>query len=146
MILQDMVALLTNGPGIVPVPVPPLLPDGSSLVLGTNLFYGRMPPTPDTCVALFEAPGNSYQSLGGGPSVYEAPKVTVMTRATDYDTARLLIERVKHFFDALPYTSIDGIHIMDMDVDSTPLLAPPDEKDRWLFVTTLTCWKEPSTI
>ena len=30
-----------------------------SLTLGTNLFLGRLPESPDTCVAIYETAGSS---------------------------------------------------------------------------------------
>jgi hypothetical protein len=41
----------------------------TALTLGTNLFLGRLPDTPDTCVALFETGGLTPAETMGGSSL-----------------------------------------------------------------------------
>lgn len=60
-----------------------------SLTLGTNLFLGRMPDDPDTCVTLYEYSGNDPVNVMGGDAMppVEQPRVQVATRAAGYATA-----------------------------------------------------------
>lgn len=63
-----------------------------SLTLGTNLFLGRLPDEPDTCVALYETGGSEPLSVMGSDALppVEQPRVQVLTRASSYATARAL--------------------------------------------------------
>ena len=56
----------------------------ATLVVGTNLFLGRLPEDPDTCVAIYETMGQSPDNTFGGSTVpvFENPRIQVVTRAT----------------------------------------------------------------
>ena len=41
----------------------------TALTMGTNLFLGRLPDTPDTCVAVFETSGEGPVNTGGGSTL-----------------------------------------------------------------------------
>ncbi len=62
----------------------------TDLTLGTNLFLGRMPDAPDTCVTVYEDSGGAPLDTFGADSAppIEQAGVTVHTRAAAYSTAR----------------------------------------------------------
>ena len=64
----------------------------TTLTLGTNLFLGRLPDTPNTCVALFETGGLSPEETMGGSSLpaYTQPRCQILVRAADYASASSL--------------------------------------------------------
>lgn len=44
--------------------------------LGTDLFAGQLPESPDACVALYEYGGLAPEhSIGGGPAKFERPRL-----------------------------------------------------------------------
>lgn len=70
--------------------------------LGTNLFTGLMPDTPDACVALLEYPGGAgIYTFGSGGTIIENPRIQVIARGTTYPGAQSSIHSV--------YTALDGL-------------------------------------
>ena len=68
----------------------------TTLVLGTNLFLGRLPETPDTCVGIIETGGQSAVEAMGGSSLpaYTRPRVQTIIRAAAYSDASGLAEDI----------------------------------------------------
>lgn len=65
------------------------LNDNSSLgiVLGTDLFFGRLPDQPDNCVGVFDNPGDPPMlTLDKATSNYFYSSVSVRVRDSDYTT------------------------------------------------------------
>ena len=60
----------------------------ASLTAGTNLFYGRLPEVPDTCVALYETGGGVPDDTMGNNSapVFENPRAVQSPFALERDS------------------------------------------------------------
>lgn len=71
---------------------------------GTNLFYGILPPDPDTVVTLFEYGGEAAEpNLGLGTVNIEYPRVQVLCRGArdQYDEPRLVAQNIVGIFTAV---------------------------------------------
>lgn len=107
-----------------------------TLTLGTNLFIGRMPDTPDVCVALYEYGGSGPTEVMGAQAtaVLENPRLQVATRAASYAAAETLARSV--------WTALSGV--LDQTLTSTrynvvsaiqsPFPLERDSSDRVVFV------------
>jgi len=63
--------------------------------VGTDLFLGTMPDTPDTCTALHEYAGPAPNYTHGDLLPFEEhPRLQVMTRSATYTTARNKAEAI----------------------------------------------------
>lgn len=54
--------------------------------VGTNLFVAHVPPSPDTCLVVYPAPGNIYYA----PNIqhaYSKGSFQIVSRSRDFDTA-----------------------------------------------------------
>jgi hypothetical protein len=110
--------------------------DVGSLTLGTNLFLGRMPDTPDTCVAIYEYGGEvpvATMNAGAVPLV-EQPRVQVVTRASGYATARTLATTIWASMEVLVnYDSLtSGLRYHRVGALQSPFALERDTADRIL--------------
>lgn len=113
--------------------------------LGTNLFVGTLPSTPDTCVGLQEYPGTQpAYALGGGLQVLEFPRVQVMTRAKLYNVARDKADDVWRLLGAITGQTLSGVHHLRVQALSNPFELPPDDTNRKLFACNYVVTKELS--
>lgn len=86
--------------------------------LGTNLFLGVLPESPDACVAIYENSGSSPAfTMGTGGIVIDYPMLQVITRATreDYPTARDKAENIRVLLASVLEQTISGVHIMRIE-------------------------------
>lgn len=86
--------------------------------LGTNLFLGTMPESPDTCVAVFESAGSpSAFTMGTGGIVLDYPMIQVLCRAgrEDYPTARDKAENIRNTLASVLESNISSVHIMRIE-------------------------------
>lgn len=113
-----------------------LLNDNSSLglTLGTDLFYARMPDSPQNCTTVFDNPGASPMLTIEKPtSNYFYSSVTVQVRNTVYETG------YTELFDILTYLHAEsGIIIGDViytliKAENEPQLLGWDDNDRAVF-------------
>jgi len=108
--------------------------------LGTSLFLGRLPPTPDSVIALRES--------GGPPPIntfdasYERPTLQVLVRGSVYPTARLHAERLYQALMTVANTSINGVWYIHATPDGPPTLLEHDETGRPILVFNLEVEKE----
>lgn len=86
--------------------------------LGTNLFLGTLPESPDACVAVYESAGSpSGFTMGPGGIVFDYPMIQVICRAEreDYPTARDKAENIRNTLASVLESNISSVHIMRIE-------------------------------
>jgi len=106
-----------------------------SLVLGTNLFLGRMPDTPDECVVLYEYGGSAPDNtMGAGLPVLQNPAVQIAVRAVLYASAETLINLCWITLEGITDMSLSGTRYNRVTAIQSPFLLERDSQDRVIFV------------
>lgn len=103
----------------------------ASLTVGTNLFYGRLPDGPDTCVALIETGGQTPSStmVNGKPLVLR-PRIQVLTRAKAYADAESLASSVWGALEGLLDDNLSGTRYYNVTAIQSPFSLERDSQDR----------------
>jgi hypothetical protein len=86
--------------------------------LGTTLFLGTLPESPDACVAVYENSGTPPSfTMGTGGIVIDYPMLQVICRAgrEDYPTARDKAESIRDLLASVLESTISGVHIMRIE-------------------------------
>jgi hypothetical protein len=86
--------------------------------LGTTLFLGTLPESPDACVAVYENSGTPPSfTMGTGGIVIDYPMLQVICRAgrEDYPTARDTAESIRNLLASVLESTISGVHIMRIE-------------------------------
>ena len=86
--------------------------------LGTNIFLGTMPETPDECVAVYENSGSSPMfTMGPGGIVIDYPMIQIVARAgrEDYPTARDKAESIRTLLASVLDSTISSVNIMRIE-------------------------------
>jgi hypothetical protein len=86
--------------------------------LGTDLFLGTLPESPDACVAVYENSGTPPSfTMGTGGIVIDYPMLQIICRAgrEDYPTARDKAESIRDLLASVLESTISGIHIMRIE-------------------------------
>jgi len=110
-----------------------MLEDESSLglIFATNLFVGREPVEPDTCVTIFDTYGFPPLLTLSGNGGYYYPSVQIRVRGNDYLTGWNLIQDIRtvlhgkagETWNATLYTVIycsSGPALLDWDENNRP--------------------------
>jgi len=106
--------------------------------VGTDIFKGLLPDTPDACVALIETGGqaseNVLSSAVGAPA-WEAPSFQVICRAgrRDYSTARTKANDVFKKLDGLVNTTLSSVRYLSIFAIQAPFALPRDDQERPLL-------------
>lgn len=101
--------------------------------LGTNLFLGRMPSSPDVCVGVFEYEGAiPSETFGNAATAIDRPRLQVLVRAgrDDYPAARDKAQTIRGLLGAVTQTTLSGIAIMRIRPTGSVNPLGPDENDR----------------
>lgn len=110
--------------------------------LGTNIFLGTLPETPDACVAVYENTGSSPMfTMGSGGIRIDYPMLQIIARAgrEDYPTARDKAESIRILLSQVLEQSISGIHIMRIEPMGSVNLLGVDNKYRPLVSVNFRC-------
>ena len=102
-----------------------------TLTIGEVLFAGRMPETPDRCVAVFQHQGQGQVETMGDGEVLDQPRIQVLCRASrdDYPTAQADANTIHAGLDA--YAVLwSGVSILRCIPISTPSSLGPDPVER----------------
>jgi hypothetical protein len=86
--------------------------------LGTDLFLGTLPESPDACVAVYENSGTPPSfTMGTGGIVIDYPMLQVICRAgrEDYPTARDKADTIRNLLASVLESTISGVHIMRIE-------------------------------
>jgi hypothetical protein len=107
----------------------------ASLTLGTNLFLGRMPDSPDTCVVLYEYGGSAPDNtMGSGLPVLQNPSVQIAVRAVLYASAESLINLCWATLEGIVNMSLSGTRYNRVTAIQSPFVLERDSQDRVIFV------------
>jgi len=101
--------------------------------LGTNLYLGRMPSSPDVCVGVFEYEGGlPDETFGAAATAIDRPRIQIMCRAgrDDYPTARDKAHTLRALVGAITDTTLSGIRIMRIRPVGSVNPLGPDQNDR----------------
>lgn len=110
--------------------------------LGTNLFLGTLPETPDACVAVYENAGSSPSfTMGTGGIVIDYPMLQIITRAgrEDYPTARDKAENIRVLLASVLEKTVSGVHIMRIEPMGSVNLLGVDPQYRPLISVNFRC-------
>lgn len=86
--------------------------------LGTSIFLGTLPESPDACVAVYENSGSAPAfTMGAGGIRIDYPMIQIICRAgrEDYPTARDKADTIRILLASVVETSISGVHIMRIE-------------------------------
>ena len=123
----------------------------TSWTAGTNIFAGRLPNSPDTCIALieilgFEPPAETFGASGTNFNI-ERPQIQVVSRAgqKDYQEARTNAETayqsLRSKYGTLSTSS--GVNYHMLQIRSSPYYQGEDENSRHIISFTIDVWKQP---
>lgn len=115
--------------------------------LGTDLFYGRVPASPDVCTVLMEYGGLPIEPDLGTPTIrLEFPRVQVLTRGLkdDYDTPRLKAQAVLVALTAIVNQSLSGVAYKVAAALQSPFFLRRDQNDRVEIACNYQVMKAPS--
>lgn len=106
-----------------------------TLVLGTNLFLGRLPDTPDICVAVIETAGQSAVDAMGGSTLpaYTRPRAQVLVRAVSYSDASALAEDIFKQIQKIDNESLSGVRYLRANGMQSPFYLERDMEERAVF-------------
>jgi hypothetical protein len=109
------------------------LEDAGVGTVGTTIFKGQMPATPDACIAVIETAGREPQhTFGSNGIAIEYPRVQVRFRgaAQDYATPAALAQTAYAAMAAVANQSLDGTLYHSIDPIQPPFLLEKDAKNR----------------
>lgn len=115
MLIRDIAQILqTNGIG----------------VLGTDIFLGQLPASPDNVVAVFEYAGEPPDLHWPG----EYPGLQILVRNKSYEAGRQKIEQVKNILHGLAETVVNNHRYLLIRANQSPAFLQRDENNRAIFV------------
>tara|TARA_R110000824_G_scaffold96453_4_gene230959 strand:- start:1273 stop:1680 length:408 start_codon:yes stop_codon:yes gene_type:complete len=108
----------------------------TNLILGTNLFLGRLPEDPDTCVAIVQTGGLAPVDTAGGSTLpaFTQPRFQAMVRAGNYATASSLAEDVFKKVQLIDNESLSGTKYLRASGVQEPFPLDRDSRERMVFV------------
>jgi hypothetical protein len=109
--------------------------DGVGTV-GTNIFIGIMPNSPDACLALYEYAGEGpMEAFNDGGVSLDVPSVQVMSRGgrMDYPAAKTLIVAARNSLTAVTNETLGTVRFLRVREMSAINTLGPDVNDRPLF-------------
>lgn len=113
--------------------------DGVGTV-GTNIFIGIMPNSPDACLAIYEFAGEGpMEAFSDGGVSLDLPSIQVMSRGVrmDYPAARTLIVNARNSLTSVANETIGGVRFLRVREMSAINSLGPDVNDRPIFTVSL---------
>jgi hypothetical protein len=110
--------------------------------LGTNLFLGTLPESPDVCTAVFENSGTPPAfTMGNGGIAIDYPMIQVICRAgrEDYPTARDAVEVIRNLLASVTDVTISNVQILRIEPMGSVNPLGVDPKQRPLLSVNFRC-------
>ena len=113
------------------------------LTLGTNLFLGRLPEDPDTCVTLYQTGGLAPDDqFGTAAPKIENPGFQIRVRADGYATGEALAADVWGVLVLVANQTLTSTRYLRLEAEQSPFPLERDIRDRIIFVMNFTAVKE----
>jgi len=109
------------------------LEDASVGVVGTTIFKGQMPGTPDACVAVIETAGRAPEHTFGSSGIEtEYPRVQIRCRGAknDYATPAATAQTAYVAMAAVANQLLNGTRYLSIDPIQAPFLMDKDAQNR----------------
>jgi hypothetical protein len=110
--------------------------------LGTSLFLGLLPTTPDVCTAVYESGGGApVETMGAGAIAVDVIQLQVITRAgrDDYVTGRDTAVAIRSLLGSVSGQTLSGISVLRISAESWVMPMGVDNLDRPKFSTRYRC-------
>lgn len=107
-----------------------------SLSLGTNLFIGKEPVTPNNCTTIFDTPGYPPDKFYDQDSHYYRPAIQIRVRNVSYLIGWQLIHDIKEFLHCRDQSTWNSTLYSAIFCSQEPALLDWDSNDRARFVST----------
>jgi hypothetical protein len=110
--------------------------------LGTSIFLGTLPESPDACVAVYENSGSSPAfTMGAGGIRIDYPMIQIICRAgrEDYPSARDKADNIRILLASVLETTVSGVHIMRIEPMGSVNQLGVDPKYRPLISVNFRC-------
>jgi len=121
-----------------------LLASSGHGTLGTNLFLGAMPSTPDTMVCVYESPGYAPDmTLGAAATAIDRPGLQVTCRAPGYVAARDKAVAIRTLLGALANTTLSGVSVLRVAPSGSVTPIGEDENGRHVVTVNFDVWVLP---
>lgn len=117
--------------------------NNATLTIGTNLFLGKMPDTPDLCVTVYEYQGLAPMATFGSTGFeIDKPSIQVSVRAgrDDYPAARNLAQDLRILLASVTDTSINGLRVVRLASNGSVISLGVDDLDRPRIAFNLDCF------
>jgi len=116
-----------------------------SLALGTNLFLGLMPESPDVCVAMYESASSPpvFMLGGDGSATLESPRLQVHVRHTAYATGKSLAQDIWTALSKVENVSLSGVLYLRLHAIDSPVFFTRDTNTRLMFTMNFETYKAP---
>ena len=101
------------------------------LTLGTNLFLGRLPETPDTCVGVIQTAGLApTDTFGTSFPPLETQGLQTLVRATTYATAEALAVDVMKSLASVDNQTLTSTLYLKIEAQQSPFALERDNQER----------------
>ena len=110
--------------------------------LGTSIFLGTLPESPDACVAVYENSGSSPAfTMGAGGIRIDYPMIQIICRAgrEDYPTARDKADAIRILLASVLEQTISGVNVMRIEPMGSVNQLGVDPKYRPLISVNFRC-------
>lgn len=101
--------------------------------LGSTIFLGKMPASPDYCITVYEYEGvPPKESFGANSFDIDMPRIQVVVRGArdDYPTARDAAESIRQLFASITNLTISSTKVLRVASIGSTLPLGLDDKDR----------------
>ena len=104
------------------------------LTLGTNLFLGRLPDSPDTCVGLIQTGGTApTDTFGTSYPPLENQGLQTLVRAASYATGEALAVDVFKSLQSVENQTLTSTLYLKIEANQSPFALERDEQERVIF-------------
>jgi len=114
--------------------------------IGTSLFKGLMPSTPDVCIALYEYGGRAPDTVFGAATIsLEYPRIQIVVRGAshDYDGPRDRAETIYQAVAQVGNQTVNSIRYQTITPLQSPFLLRRDANGRVEIAFNVECVKVP---
>lgn len=115
-------------------------------IIGTTVFIGRMPDSPDDCIAVYEYTGQAplFTHDDTAPHI-ERPRFQIKVRNTSYATGRAAIESIYTGLAAIRNTTLTSAKYLWIMPLQQPFYLRRDDAERVEFAVNFECMKALSS-